>query len=151
MDYQRFMELALEEAQMAFAEGEVPIGAVIEIDGEVISKAHNLKEKLKDATAHAEMLAINEAVRKLGHWRYLKDANLYVTLEPCPMCAGAIVQSRLKTLVYGADDPKAGAVHSLMNIVQDTRLNHRVEVVSGVMEKECSELMSEFFRRLRGK
>lgn len=143
------MQLALEEARAAFASGEIPIGAVIVVGEEVIARAHNMKEQWKNATAHAEIVAINDAVKKLGHWRHLQDASIYVTIEPCPMCAGAIVQSRIKTLVYGAPDPKAGAVHSLMNIVQDPRLNHRVEVVAGVMEEECSELMKEFFRRLR--
>ena len=95
------------------------------------------------------MVAIREAVQKLGHWRHLREAALYVTLEPCPMCAGAIVQSRIKTLVYGTADPKAGAVSSLMNLVQDARLNHRVEVIAGVLQEECSELMKQFFRKLR--
>ena len=143
------MKLALEEARAAFQLGEVPIGAVITKGSEVVCTAHNMKEQWKDATAHAELVAIKKAVEILGHWRHLQDAALYVTLEPCPMCAGAIVQSRIKTLVYGADDPKAGAVRSLMNIVQDPRLNHRVEVIPGVMEEECGELMKSFFRRLR--
>ncbi|PKM79846.1 MAG: tRNA-specific adenosine deaminase [Firmicutes bacterium HGW-Firmicutes-14] len=147
--HKQYMQLALEEARAAFASGEIPIGAVIVVGEEVIARAHNMKEQWKNATAHAEIVAINDAVKKLGHWRHLQDASIYVTIEPCPMCAGAIVQSRIKTLVYGAPDPKAGAVHSLMNIVQDPRLNHRVEVVAGVMEEECSELMKEFFRRLR--
>ncbi len=149
MDHYDYMSMALEEARAAFELGEVPIGAVIVLDGEVVSRAHNMKEQWKDATAHAEIVAINRAVKQLGHWRCLREAALYVTLEPCPMCAGAIVQSRIKLLVYGADDPKAGAVRSLMNIVQDPRLNHRVEVLAGVMEQECSELMKDFFRRLR--
>lgn len=149
MDHHNYMSMALEEARAAFELGEVPIGAVIVLDGEVVSRAHNMKEQWKDATAHAETVAINRAVKQLGHWRRLREAALYVTLEPCPMCAGAIVQSRIKLLVYGADDPKAGAVRSLMNIVQDPRLNHRVEVLAGVMEQECSELMKDFFRRLR--
>lgn len=148
---QEMMVLALEEARAAFEKGEVPIGAVIALKGEAIARAHNLKEQLFDATAHAEMLVIKAAVEKLGHWRHLREATLYVTLEPCPMCAGAIVQSRLKRLVYGAADPKAGAVGSLMNLVQDDRLNHRVEVVSGVMEAECAALLSDFFRQLRKK
>jgi len=149
LDHHNYMSMALEEARAAFELGEVPIGAVIVLDGEVVSRAHNMKEQWKDATAHAETVAINRAVKQLGHWRRLREAALYVTLEPCPMCAGAIVQSRIKLLVYGADDPKAGAVRSLMNIVQDPRLNHRVEVLAGVMEQECSELMKDFFRRLR--
>jgi tRNA(adenine34) deaminase len=141
--------MALEEAKIAFDIGEVPIGAVIVIGSDVVSRAHNMKEQWNDATAHAEMVAIHKAVEALGHWRHLREAVLYVTLEPCPMCAGAIVQSRIKTLVYGADDPKAGAVQSLMNLVQDPRLNHRVEVVSGVLGEECGELMSTFFRKIR--
>lgn len=147
--HEYYMGLALEEARAAFEKGEVPVGAVIVIGSDVVSRAYNLKEQLKDATAHAEMLVINRAVEKLGHWRHLQEATLYVTLEPCPMCAGAIVQSRIKTLVYGAADPKAGAVSSLMNLVQDPRLNHRVEVVAGVLEEECGELLKKFFLRLR--
>ncbi|WP_418792499.1 tRNA adenosine(34) deaminase TadA [Phosphitispora sp. TUW77] len=143
------MSIAMEEAKIAFELGEVPIGAVIVLDGEIVSRAHNMKEQWKDAMAHAETVAINRAVKQLGHWRHLRHSALYVTLEPCPMCAGAIVQSRIKLLVYGADDPKAGAVCSLMNIVQDPRLNHRVEVVAGVMQKECSEIMKDFFKKLR--
>jgi len=147
--HEEYMWLALEEARAAFASEEVPIGAVVVKGSEVIARAHNMKEQWKDATAHAEMVVIRKAVEVLGHWRHLREAVLYVTLEPCPMCAGAIVQSRIKTLVYGADDPKAGAVHSLMNLTQDPRLNHRVEVVSGVLAEECGELMSSFFKRLR--
>lgn len=149
LDHDYFMKLALEQARAAFQLGEVPIGAVIVKESDVVCTAHNMKEQWKDATAHAELVAIKKAVERLGHWRHLQDATLYVTLEPCPMCAGAIVQSRVKTLVYGADDPKAGAVRSLMNITQDPRLNHRAEVIPGVLEEECSELMKEFFRRLR--
>ncbi len=149
LDHRFYMKIALEEAEKAFALGEVPIGAVIAIGSDVISRAHNMKEQWHDATAHAEMVAIKQAVEKLGHWRNLGEAALYVTVEPCPMCAGAIVQSRIKTLVYGTADPKAGAVHSLMNLVQDPRLNHRVEVVAGILEEECAELMKQFFQRLR--
>jgi len=149
LDHEEYMKIALEEAEAAFALGEVPIGAVIVINGEVVVKAHNMKEQWHDATAHAEMVALKQAVDKLGHWRNLREAALYVTVEPCPMCAGAIVQSRVKTLVYGTADVKAGAVHSLMNIVQDPRLNHRVDVVAGVLEEECRDLMQQFFRRLR--
>ncbi|HWI54558.1 MAG TPA: tRNA adenosine(34) deaminase TadA [Desulfobacteria bacterium] len=148
-DHEQYMGMALEEAKTAFEIGEVPIGAVIVIGSDVVFRAHNMKEQWKDATAHAEIVVIKKAVEALGHWRHLRDAALYVTLEPCPMCAGAIVQSRIKTLVYGADDPKAGAVRSLMNIVQDPRLNHQVEVITGVMRDECSELMTKFFRKLR--
>ncbi len=147
--HQLYMRLALEEAGLALEKGEVPVGAVIVRGSEIIARAHNMKERWKDATAHAEMVAIRQAVEKLGHWRHLREASLYVTVEPCPMCAGAIMQSRIKTLVYGAADPKAGAVHSLMNLVQDPRLNHKVEVIAGVMEEECSELMKQFFSKLR--
>ena len=143
------MRLALEEARAAFASGEVPIGAVLVVGSEVVAKAHNMKEQWQDATAHAEMVVIKKAIEKLGHWRHLREATLYVTLEPCPMCAGAIVQSRIGTLVYGTTDPKAGAVHSLMNLVQDPRLNHRVEVVAGVLEEECSQMLKDFFAQLR--
>lgn len=147
--HEEYMMIALEEARAAFKLGEVPIGAVITVGDDIVAKAHNMKEQWKDATAHAEMVAIRQATEILGHWRHLSEAALYVTLEPCPMCAGAIVQSRIKTLVYGAADPKAGAVHSLMNIVQDPRLNHRVEVIAGIMDEECSDLMKKFFARLR--
>jgi tRNA(adenine34) deaminase len=143
------MAEALAEAREAYALGEVPIGAVIVLDGKIAARAHNMKEQWKDATAHAEMVAIRAAVARLGHWRRLREAALYVTVEPCPMCAGAIVQSRIKTLVYGAADPKAGAVHSTVNLVQDLRFNHQVEVIAGVLEEECRELMQRFFRGRR--
>lgn len=148
-NHQYYMEIAINEARKALEFDEVPIGAVIVIGSKIVAQAHNMKEQWNDATAHAEMVAIHKAVEDLGHWRYLRDAILYVTLEPCPMCAGAIVQSRIKTLVYGAADPKAGAVDSLMNLTQDPRLNHRVEVVSGVLAKECGEMMTGFFRKIR--
>lgn len=147
--HQYYMEIAIDEARKALEFGEVPIGAVIVIGSKIVAQAHNMKEQWNDATAHAEMVAIRKAVEVLGHWRHLREAVLYVTLEPCPMCAGAIVQSRINTLVYGADDPKAGAVRSLMNLTQDPRLNHRVEVISGVLGEECGELMSNFFRKIR--
>lgn len=143
------MKIALDEARKALQFGEVPIGAVIVIGSEIAARAHNMKEQWHDATAHAEMVVISKAVEALGHWRHLQEAVLYVTVEPCPMCAGAIVQSRIKTLVYGTEDPKAGAVHSLMNLVQDPRLNHRVEVISGILAEECGELMKSFFRKVR--
>lgn len=149
VEHEKYMAYALAEARAAYDLGEVPIGAVIVIDGEVVVRAHNMKEQWKDATAHAEMVAIKAAIERLGHWRRLREAALYVTVEPCPMCAGAIVQSRIKTLVYGAADPKAGAVHSTVNLVQDPRFNHRVEVVAGVLEEECRELMQSFFRAKR--
>jgi tRNA(adenine34) deaminase len=139
---------AIAEARLALANGEVPIGAVVVWDGRIIGRGHNRREQWKDPTAHAEILAIQEAAQYLGQWR-LTNASLYVTLEPCPMCAGAIVNARLKTLVFGAYDPKAGAVSSLMNLVQDKRLNHFVEVYDGICQNECSQLLREFFQDLR--
>ncbi len=138
------MQIALEEATKAFDEGEVPVGALIVKDGAVLAQSHNLREALSDSTAHAEILAIREASAISGTWR-LNDATIYVTLEPCPMCAGAMVQARLKRLVYGAKDPKAGAVESLYNIVQDKRLNHRMEVTPDIMAEECAGLLKSFF------
>jgi tRNA(adenine34) deaminase len=146
--YSKYMELALEEARTAFAKGEVPVGAVIVKGDRVLSRAHNLTETLGDATAHAEVLAIGAACRGLGGWR-LEGCTMAVTLEPCPMCAGAIVQARLDTVVVGAFDFKAGAAGSVYNIVQDRRLNHRAKVVYGVMQEECSELLKRFFQQKR--
>lgn len=150
MNDEEYMGLALSEAQKAYALGEVPIGAVVVKDGEVIASAHNLRETGHDATAHAEVLAIRRACEKLGHWR-LTGATLYVTIEPCPMCAGALVMSRVDRLVYGAADYKAGAVESLFNITNHSSLNHRMEVRAGVREEECRTLMKEFFRERRKK
>jgi tRNA(adenine34) deaminase len=143
-----FMKIALDEALKAFEEDEVPIGAVVVREREIIAKAHNLRESLNDPTAHAEIIAIREAAEKLSSWRLI-DCNLYVTIEPCPMCAGAIVQSRIKRLIYGAKDPKAGAVDSVMNIVDNPNLNHSVEVTSGILQYECSNIMKEYFRGKR--
>ncbi|MBK5490685.1 nucleoside deaminase [Bacillus mycoides] len=145
-----FMQLAIEEAKKAEAIQEVPIGAVIVLDGEVISAAHNLRETEQRSIAHAELLAIDEACKKLGTWR-LEDATLYVTLEPCPMCAGGIVLSRIKRVVYGASDPKGGCAGTLMNLLTDERFNHQCEVVPGVLEEECGTLLTIFFRELRKK
>jgi len=142
------MQMALKQAQMAFEQGEVPIGAVVVHNGQVIAEAHNEKEQRKDPTAHAEVLVIQKAAKVLGSWR-LTDATLYVTLEPCPMCAGAIVQSRLKQLVYGAADLKGGATGSVMNVLDYTLWNHRVDIVAGVLEEECSNILKTFFKRLR--
>jgi len=142
------MGLALEEARKALALGEVPVGCVIVKNGEVIGRGHNLKETLQDPTAHAEMVAIRQAAEHEGSWRIL-DATMYVTLEPCPMCAGAIVMARIPNLVIGARDPKTGACGSLMDIVQDQRLNHRVNVTFGVKEQECASLLEAFFVELR--
>ncbi|CAM4281022.1 tRNA adenosine(34) deaminase TadA [Bacillus paramycoides] len=145
-----FMQIAIEEAKKAEAIQEVPIGAVIVLDGEVISVAHNLREIEQRSIAHAELLAIDEACKKLGTWR-LEDATLYVTLEPCPMCAGGIVLSRVKRVVYGASDPKGGCAGTLMNLLTDERFNHQCEVVAGVLEEECGTLLTTFFRELRKK
>jgi len=147
--YESFVQMALEEARAAFDEDEVPIGAVIAQGGQVVARAHNQREQLRDPTAHAEMIAITQAAAALGSWR-LEDCALYVTLEPCPMCAGAIVQARIPLVVYGAADPKAGAVHSLYRLLDDPRLNHRAEVVSGVLGEACGQILSRFFQRQRG-
>lgn len=143
-----YMRLAIEEAKKAENIGEVPIGAVVVYNDEVIARAHNLRERDQRSIAHAELLAIDEACRKLGTWR-LEEATLYVTLEPCAMCAGAIVLSRIKRVVFGASDPKGGCAGTLMNLLQEPRFNHQVEVVSGVLAEQCGEMLSEFFRRLR--
>jgi tRNA(adenine34) deaminase len=142
------MRLALAEAQTALAENEVPIGAVIVRDGRVIGTGHNQREMLKDPTAHAEMIAITQAAATLGDWR-LEECTLYVTLEPCPMCCGAILQARIPVVVYGAADPKAGAVESLFRLLSDNRLNHRCQLVSGVLANECGRLLTEFFQQQR--
>jgi len=142
------MKMALAEAEKGFKKDEVPVGAVIVADGEVIARAHNLRESLVDPTAHAEILALKKAGKKLGSWR-LNKATLYTTLEPCPMCAGAVVHSRVKELIYGADDPRAGACGSIMNIISSGHLNHKVKVVSGVLKKECSDILKRFFKKLR--
>lgn len=147
-DHNYFMEQAFREAQSAFEESEVPIGAVVVIKNRIIGRGHNRTEALKDATAHAEMIAITSATESHGDWR-LDDAILYSTIEPCAMCAGAAVLSRVKTIVYGAPDPRFGACDSLFEIPTDSRLNHRIEVISGVMAKESVELMQLFFRQVR--
>jgi tRNA(adenine34) deaminase len=143
-----FMRLALREAQAAFGEGEVPVGAVLVVDAQVIASTHNNRETSFDPTGHAEIMAIREGAQKLGKWR-LSDATLYVTKEPCPMCAGAMVNARLGRLVYGCGDVKGGAVANLYHLLSDNRLNHQVEVVSGVLEDECSQLLKSFFGERR--
>ena len=142
------MRLALREAEVALEEGEVPVGAVIVKSGRIIGRGHNQRETLNDPTAHAEMIAITQAAASLESWRLL-DADLYVTLEPCTMCAGAIVLARLRRVVFGAHDPKAGACGSLMNVVQDPQLNHRVDLVSSVLAEPCSAILRDFFRARR--
>ncbi|AZR74346.1 tRNA-specific adenosine deaminase [Anoxybacter fermentans] len=146
-DY-RFMQEAIEEAKKAYAIEEVPIGAVVVKDGEVIGRGYNLRERDHDPTAHAEIIAIRDAACWLGGWR-LTGCTLYVTIEPCPMCAGAILNARIDRVVYGAKDPKAGCAGSLMNILTDGRFNHQAEVISGLLAEECAELMRSFFKRLR--
>jgi tRNA(adenine34) deaminase len=143
-----FMKLAIEEANLASAKGEVPVGSVLVKDCAVIAKAHNNKENACDPTGHAELLALKKGAAQIGSWR-LSDATLYVTKEPCIMCAGAMVNARLGRLVYGCRDEKGGAADSLYTLLSDKRLNHQVEVVSGVLEAECAELLKIFFREKR--
>ncbi|MFZ2147663.1 MAG: tRNA adenosine(34) deaminase TadA [Sedimentisphaerales bacterium] len=145
---ERFMGVAIEAAGIAEENGDVPIGAVIVYKNQIIGKAYNQREQLKDPTAHAEIVALTQAAAFLESWR-LSGCTMYVTLEPCPMCAGALVLGRLDRLVYGCDDPKTGACKSLYNIVQDERLNHKLEVTSGVLEEQCREQLQGFFARRR--
>lgn len=146
--HQYYMSIALEEARKAANKGEVPIGAVVVKDEKIIARAHNLRETDQSPTAHAEHLAMERAAEALGTWR-LEGCTLYVTLEPCVMCAGTIVMSRVDTVVFGAMDPKGGCVGSLMNLVQDSRMNHRATVVSGVLAYSCGEILRQFFKALR--
>jgi tRNA(adenine34) deaminase len=144
----QMMELALDEARVAAAHGDAPVGAVVVHDGEVIARAHNRRECDRDPTAHAEVIALRQAAAALGRWR-LAGCTLYVTLEPCAMCAGALVLARLDRLVYGCDDPNAGACGSVMDVIREPRLNHRVEVVRGVLAEECGRILKEFFQGCR--
>jgi tRNA(adenine34) deaminase len=139
-----FMRMALAQARVAFDAGEVPVGAVIVHQDRVIAEAYNQRELLKDPTAHAEMIAITQAAEALGSWRLL-DCTLFVTLEPCPMCAGAIVQARIPTVIYGTTDLKAGACHTLYQITSDRRLNHQSTVIGGVLQEDCRAILQEFF------
>lgn len=148
LTHDRFMRLALQEAEQALAEEEVPVGAVIVHGGRVIASAHNQREQLKDPTAHAEMIAITQAAESLGDWR-LEGCTLYVTLEPCIMCSGAILQARVPLVVYGATDPKAGAVNTLYHLLADTRLNHRCQVIPGIQAAPCGEILTRFFQAQR--
>ncbi len=149
-EHAHFMRYALKEAEAALAVGEVPVGAVVVAGGEVVGSGHNLRESINDPTAHAEMIAIREASQKLGRWR-LTGADVYVTVEPCAMCAGAIVLARMDRLIYGAPDEKAGACGSIFNIVEDARLNHQPEVISGILEAECRGVIENFFKQKREK
>ncbi|MGA2193138.1 MAG: tRNA adenosine(34) deaminase TadA [Nitrospirota bacterium] len=146
----KFMEIALSEARAALAEGEVPVGAVVVVSGEVVSVAHNRREQGHDPTAHAEVLALRDAGMRLGRWR-LPEATVYITKEPCVMCAGALMHARAARVVYGAHDPKYGAVFGIYNILGDERLNHRAQVSSGIMADECLSLLREFFEGRRDK
>jgi len=148
MLHNHFMRQALAEAKQALLEDEVPIGAVIVHGEQVIASAHNQREQLKDPTAHAEMIAITQAATAIGDWR-LEGCTLYVTLEPCIMCSGAILQARIPLVVFGATDPKAGAVDSLFHLLSDPRLNHRCQVIPGVMAPECGEILTKFFQAQR--
>jgi len=148
--HEQLMGLALEQALLAAAQDEVPVGAIVVVDGQVIGRAHNRRELDQDPTAHAEILALRQAAAALGSWR-LCGATLYVTLEPCPMCAGALVHARVEHLVYGCDDPKAGAVRTLYQLCEDPRLNHRLQVTAGVRADECAAVLKQFFAALRAR
>lgn len=145
---EQWMNEALAEARKAWDRGEVPIGAVIVKDEEVIARGHNLRETERQATAHAELIAIQSACQKLGSWR-LENCTLYVTLEPCPMCTGGLIQSRIARVVYGADDPKGGACGSVLNLLDEPKFNHRVPARAGILAEEAGNMLREFFRSLR--
>jgi tRNA(adenine34) deaminase len=145
---QEFMKEALKEAKKALKKQEAPIGAVIVKDGRIIARGHNLRESKQDSTLHAEMVCIKKACKKLKSWR-LEDCDIYVTLEPCPMCAGAILQSRIRNVYFGAFDPKAGAAGTLINILENDCFNHRVNVFGGILKEECASLLTDFFKELR--
>ena len=147
-NHEPMMQHALTQAEAALAEDEVPVGAVIVRHGRLIAAAHNQRETLKDPTAHAEIIAITQAATAIGNWR-LDDCTLFVTLEPCPMCAGAIVQARIPHVVFGATDPKGGAVQSLFTLLDDPRLNHRATVIGGILAEPCGDILSRFFQRMR--
>lgn len=149
MTDREYMELAIAEARHALPAGDVPVGALVVVGGEVVARTHNRREADNDPTAHAEVLAMREAAGRLGRWR-LDDATVYITKEPCVMCAGALMSARVKRVVYGAHDPKYGAAWSVFNILDDDRLNHRAEVSAGVMADECLALLREFFEGKRG-
>jgi tRNA(adenine34) deaminase len=149
-NHEQFMNKAYREAIKAYEKDEVPIGAVIVKDSKIIARAHNEREQKNDATLHAEISAIKKACKKIGTWR-LNDCDMYVTLEPCAMCAGALIQARIRTVYIAAKDPKAGAVGSVINILDVDTFNHKVDVVYGIMEEECSKLLKDFFKELRSK
>lgn len=148
MEKEKYMKQALKEAKKAYDKEEVPIGVVIVKDGKIIARAHNLKEIKKDTIEHAEIRAIKKASKKLDAWR-LTDCEMYTTLEPCPMCAGAIIQSRIKKVYIGTNDKKTGAVGSVFNLLEDYTFNHKVEVESGILKEDCEEILKNFFKELR--
>ncbi|MCI9287644.1 MAG: nucleoside deaminase [Clostridia bacterium] len=145
---EKFMKEALKEAKKAYGKLEVPVGAVIVKDGKIIARAHNIKEEKKDTTKHAEILAISKASKKLDSWR-LTDCEMYVTLEPCSMCAGALIQSRIKKVCIGTMDEKTGACGSVLNLLEDYTFNHKVQIETGILQEECEELLKQFFKELR--
>lgn len=150
LDHNKFMEQAILEAKKAEHLDEVPIGAVIVKDGQIIARAHNLRETLRNPIAHAEILALQQASQVVKGWR-LEGCKLYVTLEPCQMCAGSLIQARIDEVVYGSSDPKAGCAGTLLNLLNDNRFNHQVKITSGILEEECSKLLKDFFIKLRAK
>ena len=148
IDHIYFMRQAYNEALKAFEANETPIGCVIIYNGNIIGRAHNLRNTAKNVLRHAEITAIDQACSVIGDWR-LEGCSLYVTVEPCPMCAGAIIQARIDEVVYGTDNPKAGCAGSVLNILSEPRFNHQARIISGIMEEDCARLMSDFFRRIR--
>ncbi len=150
MEHYYFMKKAIEQAQASLLYDEVPIGCVIVMGDEIIATGQNMRNSGKNALYHAEILAIDQACKKIGDWR-LEDCSMYVTVEPCPMCAGAIVTARMKRLVFGTRNPKAGCCGSILNILNTAEFNHQVEIVEGVLQEECAQLMSDFFKRMRTK
>lgn len=147
---EKFMKEAIKQAKKAYDKEEIPVGAVIVKDGKIISRGYNKKEEKKDTTQHAEIIAIQKASRKIGAWR-LQDCEMYVTLEPCAMCTGALIQARLKRVYIGTMDPKTGACGSVLNLLEDYKFNHKVEVETNIMQKECEKILKDFFKYLRSK
>jgi tRNA(adenine34) deaminase len=147
---EKFMKEAIKQAKKAYDKEEIPVGAVIVKDGKIIARGYNKKEEKKDTTQHAEIIAIQKASRKIGAWR-LQDCEMYVTLEPCAMCTGALIQARLKRVYIGTMDPKTGACGSVLNLLEDYKFNHKVEVETNIMQKECEKILKDFFKYLRGK
>lgn len=147
---EKFMKEAIKQAKKAYDKEEIPVGAVIVKDGKIIARGYNKKEEKKDTTQHAEIIAIQKASRKIGAWR-LQDCEMYVTLEPCAMCTGALIQARLKRVYIGTMDPKTGACGSVLNLLEDYKFNHKVEVETNIMQKECEKILKDFFKYLRSK